>query len=299
MTSRERFDELLARPVSMRSIGLLRLLLGVITAVHLWPIVLDGWRGDTFHDRFHEPYLAWLASLPAGLYVGALTAALAGAVLTAIGLWSRPATWIAWAGVALHLAMSTTHLHNNRAYLVTVLGLVALAPNDRSFAMDAVRRRRRGGDVDRTAPAWPLWLLRFTCATVYLASGISKLLDPDWFGGTVTWARVTAHRADLDASPLPSAVVDLVLERAVHTVAAKVVVATEIVIGVGLWWRPARRFVIPVAIAFHVMIELSADVQLFSYLAVAVLVVWADPDLALPERRATPRAGAGAISAAA
>ena len=31
--------------------------------------------------------------------------------------------------------------------------------------------------------------------------------------------------------------------------------------------------------AFHVAIELSASVQTFSFLAVAVLFVWADPDL--------------------
>ena len=34
-----------------------------------------------------------------------------------------------------------------------------------------------------------------------------------------------------------------------------------------------------VAVAFHVAIELSAEVQTFSYLAIGVLVVWADPDL--------------------
>ena len=45
-----------------------------------------------------------------------------------------------------------------------------------------------------TSPGWPLWLLRFESATVYGASGLSKLLDPDWFGGTVTWQRVVHVR---------------------------------------------------------------------------------------------------------
>ena len=74
-----------------------------------------------------------------------------------------------------------------------VLAVLAVAPCGRELSVDAWLRRRRGlPPLGTRAPAWPLWLLRFECAVVYGASGLSKLLDPDWFGGTVPWQRVVA-----------------------------------------------------------------------------------------------------------
>jgi hypothetical protein len=144
--------------------------------------------------------------------------------------------------------------------------------------VDAWLRRRRGRPpLPTTSPGWPLWLLRVEAATVYGASGLSKLLDPDWFGGTVTWQRLNAVRGQLDASVLPGWAVDLLTNRAFNTVSAKFVIATELFIALGLWSRRTRYAAIWVAICFHVAIQLSADVEVFSYLAIAALVIWAVP----------------------
>jgi hypothetical protein len=114
---------------------------------------------------------------------------------------------------------------------------------------------------------------------VYFASGFSKLVDPDWFGGTVTWGRVVTQEAMLRASVLPEFVQELLLDRSFHTVAAKLIVLTELVIALGFWWRRTRPWAVTIAVVFHVLIEASASVQTFSYLAIGVLFVWADPDL--------------------
>ncbi len=52
---------------------------------------------------------------------------------------------------------------------------------------------------------------------------------------------------------------------------------TELFIALGLWWRGSRYAAVWVAIVFHISIEASASVQVFSFLAVAVLVIWAVP----------------------
>ncbi|HEU5042191.1 MAG TPA: HTTM domain-containing protein, partial [Gemmatimonadales bacterium] len=180
--------------------------------------------------------------------------------------------------VAYNLLLSTTHFHNNRAYLVIVLGVLAAAPCGRELSLDAWLRRRRGWPaLDLSAPAWPLWLLRFECAAIYGASGLSKLLDPDWFGGTVTWQRVVRVRDHLEAWPLPDWAVSVLTDRSFHTGAAKVIVLTELFIAVGLWWRGSRYLAVWVAVAFHAAIEISASVQIFSFLGIAVLAVWAVP----------------------
>ncbi len=52
---------------------------------------------------------------------------------------------------------------------------------------------------------------------------------------------------------------------------------TELFIALGLWWRGSRYAAVWVAVIFHLSIESSAAVQVFSLLGIAVLVVWAVP----------------------
>ena len=59
--------------------------------------------------------------------------------------------------------------------------------------------------------------------------------------------------------------------------AAKFVIATELFIAVGLWSRRTRYAAVWVAVCFHVAIQLSASVEVFSYLAIAALVIWSVP----------------------
>jgi hypothetical protein len=84
-------------------------------------------------------------------------------------------------------------------------------------------------------------------------------------------------RDRVDASVLPSWAVDVLTERSFHTVAAKLIIATELFIAAGLWSRRTRYAAVWLAVCFHVAIELSAEVQVFSFLAIAALVVWAVP----------------------
>jgi Vitamin K-dependent gamma-carboxylase len=251
-----RLDELLGRPVSMRALTLLRVLTGPIVLLHLEPFLADSLDGRTYQDAFYEPHGSWYPEVPEPVYIALLWLAAAAAVSMSLGFLTRVATSTTFAIVAYNLFLSTTHFHNNRAYLVIVLGVLAVAPSGRG-------------------PAWPLWLLRFECAAIYGASGLSKLLDPDWFGGTVTWQRVVRARDELDR--LPDWVVSVVTERGFHTGAAKFIVLTELFIALGLWWRGTRYAAVWVAVVFHVSIEMSASVQVFSLLAIAVLVVWAVP----------------------
>jgi hypothetical protein len=286
----DRFDDLLGRAVSMRALALLRVLAGPIVLLHLRPFLADGLDGRTYRDAFYEPYAGWYPELPDAVYLGLLWLAAAAAVAMSLGFLTRLATPATFAIVAYNLLLSTTHFHNNRAYLVIVLGLLAVTPCGRELSVDAWLRRRQGRPpLDPSAAAWPLWLLRFECAAIYGASGVSKLVDPDWFGGTVTWQRVVRARDDMVA--WPDWVVSLLTDRSFHTGAAKFIVLTELFVAVGLWWRGTRYAAVWVAVAFHVSIEMSASVQVFSFLAVAVLAIWAVPSTQDRVLRIDPTAG--------
>jgi hypothetical protein len=273
-----RVDELLGRPVSMRAMALLRVLVAPIVLLHLRPLLEDAWHGRIYRDRFYEPYAAWYPVLPRPLYVAVLWLAAVAAVAMLVGFRARAATVVAWAVVTYDLFLSTTNFHNNRAYLVIVLAALAVTPCDRELSLDAWLARRRGRPArPTTSPGWPLWLLRFEAATVYGASGLSKLLDPDWFSGEVTWDRLVRTRHLLDASILPPWSVDVLTNRSFNTVSAKLVIATELFIAGGLWSRRTRYAAVWVAVSFHVAIQLSASVEVFSYLAIAALVIWSVP----------------------
>jgi len=277
-TALGRLDELLGRRVSMRALALLRIMAGPIALAHLWPFVADARAGVIYRDAFYEPYAAWYPELPRPLYVGLLALGVVAAVAMSLGLLTRVATAATFGVVTYNLFLSTTHFHSNRAYLVIVLAALAVAPCGRELSVDAWLRARRGWPaLDPRSPAWPLWLLRFEAAAVYGASGLSKLVDGDWFGGTVTWHRMVQVRDQLEASPLPGWAVSLLADRSVHTYAAKVIVLTELFIAVGLWWQGTRYAAVWVAIAFHLAIQLTASVQIFSFLGIAALVIWAVP----------------------
>jgi hypothetical protein len=295
-----RLDEPLGRRVSMRALALLRVFIGPVVVLHLRPFLADAADGRIYRDRFYEPYVSWYPELPRSAYVALLYVGAVAALAMSIGFLTRAATATTLGIVVYNLLLSTTHVHNNRAYLVIVLMALAVAPCGRELSVDAwLRRRRARAPLDTYSPAWPLWLLRFEASVVYGASGFSKLIDGDWFGGTVTWQRVLDVRDRVDASVLPNWAVDVLTDRSFHTVAAKVIVLTELFIALGLWWRGTRYAAVWLAVVFHIAIELTASVQVFSYVAIAALVIWSVPstrDRVLvvdPTRRAHRRLASG------
>ena len=266
-------------PGSVRAVAVLRIAIGPITLLHLRPFLRDAVDGVSYDDHFWEPFIPWLPHLPDRLWFAMLWVGAVAAVLMTIGLWTRFATATAFVVVAGNLLLSQTHFRHNRAFLAIVLGGVALLPAGRVLSVDAWWRRRRGsaGPDRRRVALWPLWLLRAQVCLVYLASGISKLVDPDWFGGLVLWDRVVRYQYVLEPTPLPGWAIDLLTERWLYYVVGPAAVFTELFIGVGLWFGRTRLAAVWVAIVFHVLIEVSASVEVFSFVAIAALAIWVTP----------------------
>src|SRR4029453_11864426 len=122
------FDRLLARPVSMRSLALLRVLAGPAVLLHLQPFLSDALAGRVYSAAFYQPYASWYPELPEAVYVGLLWLAVVAAVAMSLGLLTRLAAATAFAVVAYNLFLSTTHFHHHRGYLALLLGILAVAP---------------------------------------------------------------------------------------------------------------------------------------------------------------------------
>lgn len=279
------WDDVFDRPASVRSLALLRLVLGPVVLVHLWPFLTETASGSTYRDHFHAPWWELAPELPGAAQVAMVWVGAVAAVALSLGWRTRLVAPLTWLCVAGNLFLSQHHFRHNRAFLLLLLAAVALGDSGRVLSLDAVRRRIRtgarptdpGGDL---GTVWPLWLLRVLAASVYLASGFSKLIDPDWSGGLVLWDRAVRHQHlvhERVPGPLADAVVELVTTRWVHAITSPIAVAMELFIGIGLWFGPTRLTAIWVALFFHLSIELSASVEVFSFAAIAALVIWATP----------------------
>lgn len=253
MTAVARLDELLGREIDLAPMAVLRRLAGAVVVVHLWPVLRRALDGVQYRDSFYEPWWPWYPELPRGGYTVVLAAGAVAGICMSLRLRPRAATVVAFTVVAYNLLLSTTHLHNNRAFLCIVLGALALTP------------------TAAAGPAWPVRLLQAEIVAVYGGSGLSKLFDADWWDGTVTHLRVLRVE---DRLPFPGWAVDLLTSRTFHTGAAKAVVLTELFIAAGLLWRRTRYVAVGAAVVFHLVIEASATVEVFSWLALATLVIW-------------------------
>ncbi|MEZ4248267.1 MAG: HTTM domain-containing protein [Polyangiales bacterium] len=267
------FDE----PRSLRAIGLLRVLVGPIVLLHLVPFLQDMAAGHAYADGFYSPWFASFPEAPRSVYFALLVGAVPAALLLTLGLFTRFAKAYCWAFVTWNYFLCQTHFHNNRTFLVVVLSVLLLLPCGNVLSLDAWRARRRGAPLPTEAPLWAMYLLRFEALSVYLGSGGSKLFEPDWRAGIVTWDRVLRYRHLLEASIAPEWLVELLSGLAFHAVFAKVAIATEIFVAVGLVFRRTRYAAAFVAFWFHAVIGVALKVEVFSYLAVAVLLVWSTP----------------------
>jgi hypothetical protein len=125
-------------------------------------------------------------------------------------------------------------------------------------------------------------LVRFEVVAVYCASATSKLIDPDWWGGLVLQRRAIDNRQIAIDGGAPTWLMDLLADEQFQSAVSKGAVLTEFVIGLGFLHRRTRLLAIWVAIPFHLAIEIAARVQVFSWAALAALVIWVTPTI---ERR--------------
>ena len=194
----------------IRQLELLRIAIGPIVILHLWPFLQLSLDGIAYSDRFVAPYTAWYPEAPRELYFALLWLTVGSVVALSAGAFTRVAAIYTAAFVTYNLFLSQLHFVHNCAFLVMLLITLALMPVGRHFSVDALRRQRAGAPpLPSEARLWPLLLIRFEIVCVFMLSGLSKLIDPDWWDGTVTMIRFVDGRADGEAAGVPAWLLDL------------------------------------------------------------------------------------------
>lgn len=263
----------------VRAMSILRIALGPIVLLHLSETFRHAADGIVYSDRFFLPYASWYPEASPALYQTMLWAAGVAAIAMSLGVLTRWTTAYTAFFVGYNIFLSKTHFAHNRAFLLILLVTVAVLPVGRWYSIDAwfARRFHPGRPRPGPTPLWPLWLVRFEVAAVYCASATSKVIDGDWWSGLVLQRRAIDNRSIAIDSGVPAWLMDLLADEWFQSLVSKGAVLTEYVIGIGFLHHRTRLLAVWVAIPFHIAIEVSARVQVFSWAAIAALMIWVTP----------------------
>ena len=124
---------------------------------------------------------------------------------------------------------------------------------------------------------------------MYLASGGSKLFDPDWRGGLMMRGMVASFARLVQSRGIPSEWIDALQTPVGASLLAKGAIATELSLAVALWWPATRRLALWVGVLFHLSISLMTPVQLFTAEMLCVYLVFVTPDRGARVLRHDPR----------
>jgi len=260
-------------------LGLLRLALSALIFLHCSRLVLELRRDGYFADFFFVPIVpeSWVPSR--AVYELLLGGEALAAVCAFVGWWPREALLGASSIGLFVLLCDRLQYHNNRYALLLLGGLLAFVPCDRSFRL--VRRPVHLLEPARIAPTFARRLFQLQVSLVYLGSACGKLLDADWRGGQVLLLRFlkTAEICAQNGFPLPPWLGQLLASAWLASLAAKAAIATELFIALGTWFPATRRLALWVGVSFHFWIEVSARVELFSWLMWASYLAFVTPEL--------------------
>jgi hypothetical protein len=265
----------------VQRLGLVRVVMGFFLFRQALHDVEHATAFGYFGTQFHIPIVPeWLVPSPGAFAALEATMMVLGA-LVVVGVAARMSLFLsAVAGIFLLLCdRMRYHHHIYTLYLFALL--LAFAPCDRSWA----RGRRFPPDEERLGPLWAMRLLQLQLSIIYLASGGSKLLDPDWRAGRVLVDRLAHNAPAAIARGVPRALMSLLTTPVAGHLLAAGAIATELGIAVALWHPRTRRLAAFAGIAFHVVIDLTAGVDVFSWLSILVLYLFATYE---PPRAASP-----------
>jgi Vitamin K-dependent gamma-carboxylase len=279
-------------------LGLLRLAISALLFLSCGRLILELSRGGYFGDFFHIPMLPE-SCLPSatgyGLILGSQAVA---AVLAFLGLWPREALLTASSLGLFVLMLDRLQYHNNRYALLLLGFLLAFTPCDRSFSI-AQRKPHSLPEAERVAPSFARYLFQIQVSLVYLGSACGKLLDSDWRAGQVLLVRFATTGAFWAARgrTLPHALDVLLSSAWFASLAAKAAISTELFIALGIWFPRTRRLALWVGVWFHFWIEVSARVELFSWLMVASYLAFVVPEVRQRRFEFDPRSALGSALA--
>jgi hypothetical protein len=257
------------------ALGLVRMCLGVILFWHALGAARELETYGYFGDAYHLALLPESLVAPRGVYVAIVAARLLCAVLVTIGTAPRAALFASAALGLYTLLCDRIGYHHNRYALDCYAFLLSLSPCDRAFALAGPPST----SASRKGMLWAARLAQVQVSIVYLASGGSKLLDPDWRDGLVLGDRFARYGYQALERGVPKGVVELLSSSAATSALSRLAIATELIVAFALWAKSTRTLALWWGTWFHLVIEVTSQVETFTWVTLAMYALFATPDV--------------------
>ena len=257
------------QPQQTSTLGLFRIAYGVL--VTLWtlslvPNLFAFFGNDGVLPQYPKDGAWGLLELSTStpLLIVVFVALLTGAVALTVGFHSRIAAVVVWVGV-LSFAHRNPLVGNSGDELIGNVALfLTLAPSGTSLSLDRLRSvgRDRFWEFPARAP-WALRLVQIQLSVVYLSAVWDKVQGEMWRNGTaVSYA---LRIADVGRIPTPGFMTHSVIVSEMMTYGA---LALELSLGILVWNRVARPWVLTLGIIMHLGIDFSILVGFFSFMMI-------------------------------
>jgi hypothetical protein len=268
-------------PQQTSTLALVRVVFGLV--VLAWSLSLLPDLGTFFSSRGLLPKQPSLDS--AGLWaplsvssdlvpvLAVYVAVVVAAICLIVGFGNRLASVIIWFGVVALTRRNPYVFNAGDAYLRVLAFYVMLMPTGAALSVTRWQRaRHRFWEFPRRS-LWALRLLQVQVSIVYLTAFWDKLRSgPLWNDGTAM--SFILRIKDVDRFGTPGFSTDS-LPINVMTYGT---LAIELALGVLVWNRRLRPWVLSVGIAFHLAIDYSVRVGFFSLVAIVALLSFISPE---------------------
>jgi hypothetical protein len=279
------------RPGPMHTLGLVRIAFGALVVV--WTLWLIPVREDLLGPDGITPaqpsvphtwgvFAVWNSD---GAILAGIVALLVAAVALLVGWHSRAAAVLVFVLILSFERRSPWIFNSGDALMRIEAVLLALSPCGSALSLD--QRRREGSFWSaQTRPRWPLRLLQVQMSIVYLSAVQVKVAGQLWLDGTAV--SYVLRIEDMERIPLPHW---LVTNAVAMNAVTWAVIATELAVGILVWAKRWRPWVLAAGIAMHLVIDATIQIGIFSYAMYVLYLAWvpAETVLAMPERLARLR----------
>jgi hypothetical protein len=218
------------------------------------------------------PLISEALVVPRSIYVLLVATRLLCAAMATVGQGARVGLLVSGLLGMYTILCDRLQYHHNRYALFLFAIVLSLAPCDRAFSIIG------SPDASRHGPLWAQRLAQAQVSIIYLASGAAKLLDPDWRSGIVISDRLTKHAWMAVERGIPQRWIEFLAQPAVSSALAKGAIATELFLCFALWIPRMRIFALWLAVWFHLIIQVTSQVETFSHFMWLGLALFATPD---------------------
>jgi hypothetical protein len=266
-------------PESTSTMAVVRIAVGLLTAI--WAISLapdlgefymrDGIVGDPAAGRFAWGLLG--SSRSSGAVWAVWGVLVVSALCLATGTFTRVAAAAAWIAYVSLLRRNPSVFNSGDVLLSLVIFYVMLMPSGNALSIDRWRRKRDDfWEFPERCP-WALRLLQIQLVVVYLATVWIKARGVSWNDGTAVSNALRI--ADHTRITVPSWVTDSLLASNLLTYGT---FAIEAVLGVFVWHRRTRPWVLGFGILLHLFIEATILIGFFTAAIFVAYLAWVPPE---------------------